>query len=232
MELDAERSADGALFVQHPGMEKVHLGLKDSIRWHPAREVEQLRRLNCDLTPTEWPIASLEEALRLLRGKCIVNIDKFWENPEEIAKLVRRLGMKDQVLIKTANRPEYLRDVERYAPDLPYMVLVREEDCTHEELMRRNLRYVGVEALFSSDEAPVASRAYLERMHRDRKIVCCNAIVYDYRTVLTGGHTDDVSVVEDPELGWGWLADRGFDLIQTDYLLPCRQFLEATGRRA
>ena len=67
VELDAERSADGALFVQHPGMEKVHLGLEDSIRWHPAREVEQLRRLNCDLTPTEWPIASLEEAEKITK---------------------------------------------------------------------------------------------------------------------------------------------------------------------
>lgn len=232
VELDVERSSDGVLFVQHPGMEKVHLGLQDSIKNHPASAVSQLRRLNCDLSPTEWTITALEDALRLLRGRCIVNIDKFWENPRKIAELVRRLGMEDQVLIKTENRPDYLEDVERYAPDLPYMMLVREEDHTHRELMRRRINYVGVEALFTTDDAPVASYEYLDRMHRDQKIVCCNAIVYDYRTVLSGGHTDDVSMVEDPKDGWGWLADRGFDLIQTDFLLPCRQFLEDTGRRA
>lgn len=232
VELDVERSSDGVLFVQHPGMEKVHLGLQDSIKNHPASAVSQLRRLNCDLSPTEWTVTALEDALRLLRGRCIVNIDKFWENPRKIAELVRRLGMEDQVLIKTENRPDYLEDVERYAPDLPYMMLVREEDHTHRELMRRRINYVGVEALFTTDDAPVASYEYLDRMHRDQKIVCCNAIVYDYRTVLSGGHTDDVSMVEDPKDGWGWLADRGFDLIQTDFLLPCRQFLEDTGRRA
>lgn len=232
VELDVERSSDGVLFVQHPGMEKVHLGLQDSIKNHPASAVSQLRQLNCDLSPTEWTITALEDALRLLRGRCIVNIDKFWENPRKIAELVRRLGMEDQVLIKTENRPDYLEDVERYAPDLPYMMLVREEDHTHRELMRRRINYVGVEALFTTDDAPVASYEYLDRMHRDQKIVCCNAIVYDYRTVLSGGHTDDVSMVEDPKDGWGWLADRGFDLIQTDFLLPCRQFLEDTGRRA
>lgn len=232
VELDVECSSDGVLFVQHPGMEKVHLGLQDSIKNYPSSMVSNLRRFNCDMAPTEWTIVTLEDALLLLRGKCIVNIDKFWKNPKQIAELVRRLGMEDQVLIKTANRPGYLEDVERYAPDLPYMMLVREEDHMHLELMRRRINYIGVEALFSTDDAPVASCEYLDRMHRDGKIVCCNAIVYDYREVLSSGHTDDVSMVEDPERGWGWIADRGFDLIQTDCLLPCRQFLEATGRRA
>ncbi len=231
VELDVERSLDGELFIQHPGMEKVHLRMQDSIKHYPAAVVEQLRLSNCDLARTEWTIVRLEEALKLLRGRCIVNIDKFWENPEPISKLIRKLGMEDQVLIKTANKPQYLDAVERYAPDLPYMTIAKEEDTTHEEMMKRNLHYVGVEALFSTEDAPVASRAYLDRMHRDGKIVWVNGLVYDYRAVLAAGHNDDCSMVEDPEQGWGWLADRGFDLIQTDFLLPCRQFLEQTGRR-
>ncbi len=30
---------------------------------------------------------------------------------------------------------------------------------------------------------------------------------------------------------WGWLADCGYDFIQTDWLLACDQFLSRTGRR-
>lgn len=232
VELDVERSLDGTLFIQHPGMEKVHLRMNDSIKHYPAAVVENFRLSNCDLTRTAWHIVRLEDALRLLRGKCIVNIDKFWENPEPIAALIRKLGMEDQVLIKTENKPQYLNDVEKYAPDIPYMTIAREADTTHEELMRRKINYVGVEVLFQKEDAAVASGEYLNRMHRDGKIVWANALVYNYRAVLAAGHNDDVSMVEDPALGWGWLADRGFDLIQTDFLLPCRQFLEATGRRS
>ena len=231
VELDVERSKDGVLFVQHPGMESLHLGLHDSIKNYPASFVAQLRRFNCDLTPTEWTVVTLEEALLMLRGKCIVNIDKFWENPEIIAGLVHKLGMEDQVLIKTKNRPDYLEAVERFASDIPYMTIVSERDETHKDLLHRDIRYVGAEVLFKTDDAPVASPAYLEGMHRDGKIVWCNSIVYNYKSVLSGGHTDDISMVDDPEKGWGWLADRGFDLIQTDCLLPCRLFLEASGRR-
>ena len=226
VELDVERSLDGTLFIQHPGMEKVHLRMNDSIKHYPAVVVENFRLSNYDLTRTAWHIVRLEDALQLLRGKCIVNIDKFWENPEPIATLIRKLGMEDQVLIKTENKPQYLNDVEKYAPDIPYMTIAREADTTHEELMRRKINYVGVEVLFQKEDAAVASREYLNRMHRDGKIVWANALVYNYRAVLAAGHNDDVSMVEDPALGWGWLADRGFDL------LPCRQFLEATGRRS
>lgn len=231
IELDVECSSDGELFIQHPKMEKVHLRMNDSIKHYPASFVEQLYLSNWDLARTQWHIPRLEDALRLLRGKCIVNIDKFWLHPKEISELIRKLGMEDQVLIKTDNKPEYLADVERYAPDLNYMTIAREVDRTHEELMQRNINYVGVEAVFSSEDAQVASKEYLDRMHRDGKIVWANSIVYSYQAVLAAYHNDDISMVEDPEKGWGWLADRGFDLIQTDFILPCRLFLEQTGRR-
>ena len=50
--------------------------------------------------------------------------------------------------------------------------------------------------------------------------------------MLTAGHSDDRAIAGgDPEGAWGWLADRGYDFIQTDWLLACAQFLERTGRR-
>ncbi len=231
VELDVERSFDGELFIQHPGMEFVHLRLRDSIKNYPAAVVENFVLSNADHVRTEHKIARLEEALTYLRGKCIVNIDKFWENPEKIAALVRRLGMENDVIIKTANKPQYLDDVEKYAPDIPFMTIATDEDTTHEMLMKRNIRYIGTEVLFSDESAPVASKTYIDKMHADGKIVWVNSIVYNYKAVLSAGHNDDTAIERDPEFGWGWLADRGFDLIQTDFIYPCRTFLEATGRR-
>ena len=231
IELDVESSLDGELFIQHPGMETVHLRLADSIKNYPASAVKEFYLSNCDLTRTDQHIMRLEDALTMLKDKCIVNIDKFWEHPEEIAALVRKLHMEDQVIIKTSNKPKYLDDVEKYAPDLPYMAIVKEEDTTYEEIRKRNIRYVGVEVVFAEETAPVAQKEYIDRMHSDGMLVWANGIVYNYKDVLAAGHNDDISLVEDPEKGWGWIADKGYDIIQTDFLLPCRQFLEQTGRR-
>ena len=231
VELDVEKSADGVLFVQHPGMEKIHLRMMDPISGFPARVVEQFRLSNTELKATQYSILRLEDALNMLKGKCIVNIDKFCKHPKEISELVYKLGMEDQVLVKTHYKPEYLEDVERYAPDLPIMVMTREGQSVHAELMRRRINYVGLEVLFSSEEEDAASDQFIRRLHDDGKIVWANAIVYNYLTVLAAGHNDDISMAEDPELGWGWLADKGFDLIQTDFVWQCREFLEKTGRR-
>ena len=231
IELDVESSLDGELFIQHPGMEKVHLRLMDSIKNYPASVVEEFYLSNCDLTRTDQHIMCLEDALTMLKDKCIVNIDKFWEHPEEIAALVRKLHMEDQVIIKTSNKPKYLDDVEKYAPDLPYMAIVKDEDTTYEEIRKRNINYVGVEVVFAKETAPVAQKEYINRMHSDEMLVWANGIVYNYKDELAAGHNDDISLVENPEKGWGWIADKGYDIIQTDFLLPCRQFLEQTGRR-
>lgn len=231
IELDVESSLDGELFIQHPGMEKVHLRLMDSIKNYPASVVKKFYLSNCDLTRTDQHIMCLEDALTMLKDKCIVNIDKFWEHPEEIAALVRKLHMEDQVIIKTSNKPKYLDDVEKYAPDLPYMAIVKDEDTTYEEIRKRNINYVGVEVVFAKETAPVAQKEYINRMHSDEMLVWANGIVYNYMDELAAGHNDDISLVENPEKGWGWIADKGYDIIQTDFLLPCRQFLEQTGRR-
>lgn len=231
IELDVESSLDGELFIQHPGMEKVHLRLGDSIKNYPASVVEEFYLSNCDLTRTDQHIVRLEEALRLLKDKCIVNIDKFWNYPEQIAALVRKLHMEDQVIIKTSNKSKYLDDVEKYASDLAYMAIVKEEDTTYEEIKKRNINYVGVEVVFEKETAPVAQKEYIDFMHKEGKLIWANAIVYNFKDVLAAGHTDDISLAEDPQKGWGWIADKGYDIIQTDFLLPCRQFLEQTERR-
>ncbi len=40
----------------------------------------------------------------------------------------------------------------------------------------------------------------------------------------------DISLMGDPEFGWGWCADR-FDIIQTDWIGSLSRYLEKTGRR-
>ncbi len=231
IELDVESSLDGELFVQHPHKEEIHLRLRDRIRQYPASVVEQLRLSNYSLNRTEWCIPRLEDALRMLKGKCIINIDKFWGFPKEISEMIRKLGMEDQILVKSLNKPERLDMVEKYAPDLYYMNIVKDEDTTYEEIKSRNINFVGTEVLFDREDAAVAGKDYIDMLHKDGKIVWVNALVYNYETVLSAYHNDDVSVLGEPEKGWGWLADRGFDIIQTDFIYNCRLFLENTGRR-
>ncbi len=231
VELDIERSEDGKLFVLHPGTERHIIRLNDSIRKYPSDFVARFRLSNDDGGETSHPILRLEEALDFLKGKCIINLDKFWLYPESIAKVVRERNMQDQVLLKISLNEKQIKETEIYAPDMPLMPMVWTEDPCLEMMKNYKVRYVGSECLFTSDTDPIASPEYIEKMHAAGYTVWGNAIMYNFRKELAGGHSDDNSLLKDPAEGWGWLADRGFDVIQTDWLMQCDTYLKNIGKR-
>ena len=231
VEIDVAVSADRKLFVFHPGMEPAHLCIPGRLANLPAGIIEQLKLTNQDNVPTMDKIATLDEVLDLIKGRAYVNIDKFWTAMPEITECVRRHGMQNDVIVKTSADPKWFDMVEEIAPELPYMPIVKKEDKVTEALLKRKINLAGAEVIFTTEEDQTASPEYIEWMHKNGLLLWVNAIIYNYKDQLSAGHSDDVAMVSDPDYGWGWLVDRGYDIIQTDWALPLRLYLEETGKR-
>ncbi len=232
IETDLDMTADGELVIFHPRMEPKHLGISKRIGEMTWEEVKQLRYINYDTVPTQFGLLRFDELLEAFKDRCYINIDKFWGHPKEIYEAIKRHGMIEQVLVKSelTDAEQVLSVLEELAPELPFMPIVREEHPMHEALMKRKINYVGVEVLFKQEDSPLAGEAFMERMRRDGKLTWVNSIIYNNAKQLSGGHSDDTAFTESMEYGWGWLADRGFDLIQTDWPMMLIQFLKETGR--
>ena len=231
IETDVSCSADGVLLVFHPGMEPCHLGLNDRhLSQMTYEEIRALRYRNYDRTPTQFGLITFDEFLEAFEGRCYINVDKFWDHPEAIYNAIKRHGMLDQIVVKSSPSEKVFRVLKELAPELAFMPIVRHTHPMHEEFMRSGINYVGAEVLFDNDDDEVASPSFIGQMHRDGKLVWVNSIIYNYKTQLSAGHSDDTALTESMEKGWGWLADRGFDLIQTDWPLMLINFLKETGR--
>lgn len=231
VEIDISVTADRQLYVFHPGMERPHLKSETAIKEMSGIEASRLIYVNQDQVKTECVVSPIDDVFDLLKGRCIINIDKFWTAMPEITEAIRRHGLSDQVIIKTSADVKWFKMIEEIAPDLPYMPIISETDTCIEMLKKMKINLVGAEILFRTELSDVAQPEYVEKMHKDNLLLWANAIVYNYKAVLSAGHSDDYSLARNPEQGWGWLADRGYDIIQTDWTLPCRLFLEETGRR-
>lgn len=231
IEIDVDMSKDGELFIFHPGMEHAHLNNAGiSIPDMTAEEVRKLRFVNQDDTPTQFGLNTLDEVLERFKGRCYINCDKFWEHPREISEHIRDHGMMEQILVKTSPKKEYFDIIEEYAPDVQYMVIVKENASeVHEELKRRNINYMGQELLFASEDSEMCSDRYLETLRKDNILSWVNAIIYNYKTQLAAGHSDDAALTDDMDKAWGWLARKGFDFIQTDWPIMLRDFLKEKG---
>ena len=230
LETDITACADGTLFIFHPGMERRYLLSETRLGQMSADEVRNLRYVNPDGTKTQFGLMTFDEFLETYKGRCYINVDKFWSNPESISRAIKGHGMKEQVIVKSSLSDNVLNVLEEIAPDLAFMPIVANEFPRHEEMMKRNINYIGAEVLFKNEDAEVASEKFIEMMHRDGKLVWVNSIIYNVKDQLSGGHSDDTALTVSPEYGWGWLADKGFDLIQTDWTLMMIEYLKSTGR--
>lgn len=226
VEIDVSRSKDGKLFAFHPGMEPVCLKCGKFLSDLTAKEISEIPILNCDEVPTHYRISPLGEALALLKDKVYINVDKFWTDIPQITEAIRRAGVEKQVIVKTYTDEESLSAVERYAPDLMYMPMVRKTDETTEMLLKRNIRFIGNEVLFETEDDEVILDDYIKSLHDRGLLVWMNAIVYNECDVISAHHTDDASLEKGPQYGWGWLANKKADFIQTDWLLAARLYLE------
>lgn len=229
IEIDIDRTADGKLIVFHPGMEVPLLGFSERLKRLPWEFVKQLRYINIDNVPTQYGISTFDEVLERFKGRCYINVDKFWTYPREISDAIRAHGMQDQILVKAPPKNDLLDIVENFCADMPYMAII--DDASQLDAVKnRNIHFVGSEVLFAEDSSPLASRDFIDACHARGELVWCNSIVYNYRSVLAGGHSDDRAAEGDLEGSWGWIADRGFDLIQTDWVLSAHTFLKETNR--
>ena len=230
LEIDVDCTRDGELIIFHPGMEKPHLGTRLSLEKLSYNSVKKMRYRNVDETPTQFGVSKLDDFLEQFKGRCFINVDKFWGNPEKIYNAIKRHGMTEQMLVKSSMSPKVIRVLEELAPELPFMPIVKEQHPSHESLLKRDVNYVGVEVLFQKDDSELASDEFISRMHRDNTLVWVNSIIYDYKEQLAGEHSDDTALTVSRDFGWGWLADRGFDFIQTDWPMMLIDYLKNSGK--
>ena len=226
VEIDVAKTADGKFYAFHPGMEHVFLKSQRLIRDMHSSELEGLSLHNQDGVVTSYKVPTLQQTLAFLKGKAYINVDKFWTDVPGIANEIRKAGVEKQVIVKTNTDKESLEAVKRYAPDFMFMPMVRGCDRVTDSLIADGVNVIGAEVLFASESDDVISDGYVDKMHTSGLLIWANSIVYNEKDVISAYHTDDASLAKSPELGWGWLIDKGVDFIQTDWLMPLKAYME------
>lgn len=225
VEIDVSKSKDGKFYVFHPGME--HVFLKSKGLWElDSSEIDKLRLLNQDSVETSYKVPTLEEVLLLLKDKAYINVDKFWTDVEGISDVIRKCGVEKQVIVKAHVDEKALEAVTKYAPDFMFMPLIWHKDTVTDMLIKNGVNVIGAELLFSSEDDACVSDEYIKEMHDKCLLLWGNSIIYNEKDVISAHHTDDISLYDNPDKGWGWLIDKGFDFIQTDWLLMLKDYIK------
>lgn len=126
--------------------------------------------------------------------------------------------------------PDEVNLAERYELNMVAIEVIgyREDAPIMETAFLKNLRQKGLMRLISTLTLanPLANvEAEFKKWGNSRM----KGAVLDGNILLSGGHDDDTALLRDPDFGWGWLVDRGFNALQTDWTLDMNLYLREKG---
>ncbi|MGK7378897.1 glycerophosphodiester phosphodiesterase family protein [Planococcus sp. 1R117A] len=225
IELDLQQTKDGHLIVMHDstvdrmtsGKGKIAELTMSQIRSLTLKEKNGGRqaKLTDELVPT------LREVLSLVKGKAMINADKAWLFREKLYGLLEELDAFDHVLWKSDEPVEKVRNFfHSKKQPLYYMHKVQDSSLNQLDELLSCVSPIAIEILFYSDSDKVVSKPIMQQM-RSQANVWSNSL----DNAENAGHCDSVSRT-DPDKGWGWLADKGFNIIQTDFPLEAQQYMQ------
>jgi glycerophosphoryl diester phosphodiesterase len=214
VEADVRRTKDGHFVIIHDTtLDRSTTGC-GRVADFTLEELRQLRLRDGVGMPTAEPIPTLEEALQVVRGRAVINLDKSAEHPAEIFRVVERENALSFTLFSVT---QPLTEFESLYPGLLekiplFMLVVSDTEENRDRLIGPYLKQrppAVLQIVFAQEDRPAL--AWVEPARAAGVRVWFNALWAHHNA----GHHDDRALT-DPAGAYGWLVARGATLIQTD----------------
>ncbi|WP_406871493.1 glycerophosphodiester phosphodiesterase family protein [Aminobacter sp. P9b] len=253
VEIDIRRSKDGELIVMHDSWLDRTTNCKGEVI---ARTLDELRhcRLVVEGTGavTAESVPTLREMLEATKGKILVNLDNKLETADlaDMVALARAMGMEEQVVVKanlwSAERVTSVKQtMSQVGSGFQFMPIIADDavrDAGFIESAGRAFSARAVEMITWRGEAeemtasggPLFSAKVKAAAIRDNWHIWVDthAIVNKPGGFLSGGRGDELAVAAGfPNEVFGFWAERGATMIQTDEPRAAIEWLSANGYR-
>lgn len=226
VECDLELSTDGKLFSFHGNHELDILGTTKPITMMSSAEIKAITLHNCFTLLSDSRLNTLEEILEFLPKGVLLNIDRAWNKfPQVLEVLDQYPNALTHVLLKAPIHASQAMEVlQQHPTKYMFMPICYSMEDVEAALQYQNVNIVGAEIFAATAQDELYQDESIAAIH-DKGLFCwVNALSlgeygrdYRPRQSLFGDLTDDVSVIQDPALGWGKLMDKKIDIIQTDW---------------
>ncbi|USK36438.1 glycerophosphodiester phosphodiesterase family protein (plasmid) [Bacillus sp. F19] len=234
VEFDISKTSDGVFHVFHENEESIRFNRDEKFRTFTAEEIKEQTLFNMNMQAVEAP-PTLKVFMENMKKhpNILLHFDHVQKWGKELLEdLDQYEDQRQSIILKTdVAATECLEALA--AHDVKYMTLpkVWNQDNFNKIMEYKDkINIVGFEMIFDDPNADYVSKEKLEQLRQMGYHTMINAIVlWNDRQSLCGGFDDDVSLLENPELGWGKLFEMGFDIIQTDWPLPLKNYLEKKG---
>ncbi len=225
IEMDVAMTTDGELVVFHDTMEPRLLHTQKNVQQMSLEELMTYELYNLNNVSTGIKVLRLSEAFAHLKNRCMINLDRCFAHPdaegekwERIFALVKKMDMADQILFKSPDDDKYVDFFERQSTPWMFMPMITRMEQV-EKFIDGNINTVAVEVKFHTEDSPLADEMFYKKLQNNGCYVWGNALDLGKQYQLSAGHDDTAALGGNPDFGWGWFARKGFDIVQSDWIL-------------
>lgn len=221
VESDVNSSTDGILYSFHDGHEPDGLGVSKCIKTMDSQEIESYHPINSVGQHIATRISRLSEVLDWLPEGVLLNIDRAWDIfPQVLALLDQYPKAAKQVVIKAPLRVKEAFDALSAHPvKYMFMPICYSMADVENTLQYSEINTVGIELIAATEDDELYQDEAIAAIHAKNLYTWVNAIqLGDLRVKrLYANLDDDISVLNNPDLGWGELFKKQIDILQTDW---------------
>ncbi|MCL6294535.1 glycerophosphodiester phosphodiesterase family protein [Jejuia spongiicola] len=235
VEIDVRKTKDNHLIVMHDkSVDRTTTG-KGKIAEIVLDSIQKFVLKNGAGMPTKHKVPTLKEVMNFVKGKpVLLNLDKAWDNLPESYAILKETGTINQAIFK-GNDPLHvmrkkhgkLMDSINYMPMVwPINYNIYGETSEAPDVYAKGFidKYnpIAFEVIYDKEDSPVIDAIAL--MKKENISVWVNTLWDE----LCAGHTDD-KAIENPSAHWGWIIEKGANVIQTDRPKELIEYLKSEG---
>jgi glycerophosphoryl diester phosphodiesterase len=213
VEIDVCESKDGQLFIFHDRTLDRMTKMNGEINDLTSNIIKNIRLVDIHGNLTEHTIPSLEDALIEAKNNILVKLDKCYDYIPQAYKIVKNLGMINQVIFITDKNHEETKS--DYGEIIDEILLMPAFNSSWKDIPRYVVDHI-------NDGNPIAFEIGFDKENCESldifgKIKESNISIFidSIFGYLCANH-DDAKADIDPEGAWGWLINKGANIICTD----------------
>lgn len=228
VEIDVHMTKDSAIVMMHDDtVDRTTTGT-GLVSDYTLEEIKKLNLKSPIGVITRQKVPTLDEVLELCKGKVYIQIDKWQPCKEKVLEIIHKHKMLKQCIFRgTFNSKVY---GEKYAKLLkgcifsPVVVCNGKTDDQKLDDYMNHIKTPIMSLSFKRDDYPILNRA--EEMKKHGYRIWYNSL-WD---TFNGGHDDEMAL-DDPDGSYGWLLDKGANIIFCDNSFLLLDYLKKKGRR-
>lgn len=228
IEVDVQLTKDSVLVVMHDlTLERTTTGV-GKVSDYTYAELQELYLKSPIGVVTRQKIPSFEDVLKLAKGKILIQVDKWPKVKEHVLSIAKKHDCLNHLIFRSSKDSKYVnQEFEGLLDKVNYIpVLVCKGKGDNEKLddFLTNIQTQCIGLSFTREDFQVLDR--MKEISDKGFRVWLNSLWADFNA----GHDDELATF-DLETSYGWLLQKGANIIFSDHPMLLKEYLEKKGRR-